>query len=192
MAQAGNRISRKRRLAWTLGVIAAALLSWWAQLYDPLRERLDEQQAAMAKWRMENERLQHRIDRLSEYAEPPAALIQELQNRRSLFIPGRAVEEVNAGIQTVLQEVADRSGATLKSYKNLPSRSWKDHTLAQVEVQMETTTEHLAAFLEALGTLKKLVRVEKMTVSYRKTKGAELLVTIQAAALLLEDGPSTH
>ncbi len=183
MGRASNRIHRKRRYVLALGLIGAALLSWWAQFYDPLSDRMNDQEVTIAKLKLENELLEHRIDRLAPYADPPTNEIGQLREWQNLLIPGRVLEEVNPAIQTTIQEIADREGVSIKSYKDLPVGQWKDYSLARIEVQIETTTENLAKFLEAIDHLKRLVQVEKMTVSYRKTKGFDLQVTMQVSAL---------
>uniref|UniRef100_A0A7C4VRT3 Uncharacterized protein n=1 Tax=Desulfatirhabdium butyrativorans TaxID=340467 RepID=A0A7C4VRT3_9BACT len=183
MGRSSSRILWKRRYTLALGLIAAALLSWWAQFYDPLTDRMREQEDAIAKLRFENERLEQRIDRLSAYVELPTDQIEQLRERQNLLISGRILEEVNPAIQTAIQEIADREGVSIKSYKDLPVGQWKDHFLARIEVQIETTTESLAKFLEALDNMQRLIQVEKMTVIYRKTRGFDLQVNIQVSAL---------
>lgn len=187
MSQQNRRISRKRRNIWTVALIVAGLLSWWVQIYDPLSEQMAEQKTAIGKNRQEIDRLAQRIERLSVYAEPPSTLLEALREKRKQMIPGRKLEEVNPGIQTAMQDVADRAGVSIKSYKDLPAGQWKDYGLARIELQIETSTENLSRYLESLDALQKLVRIEKMTISYRKAKGFDLVVTMQVAALFLED-----
>jgi len=182
-----RRISRNRRILWTVGLVLSAFLSWWVQIADPLSDRLKEQKQAIAKLRQENERLSQRIERLAPYDQVPSELIETFRTKKQHLIPGSKLEEVNPSIQSAVQEIAEKTGISIKSYKDLPAGQWKGHSVARIEVQLETTSESLAKFLEAVESTPKLIRLERLVVAYRKAKGFELSVTMQIGALYLEE-----
>lgn len=182
-----RRISRNRRIFWTVGLVLSAWLSWWVQIADPLSDRLKEQKETIAKLRQENERLSQRIERFAAYEEVSSELIETFRAKKQQVIPGSKLEEVNPSIQSAVQEIAEKTGISIKSYKDLPAGQWKGHAVARIEVQSETTTENLAKFLEAVEATQKLIRLERLVVSYRKVKGFELSVTMQIGALYLEE-----
>ncbi|MGD9971451.1 MAG: type 4a pilus biogenesis protein PilO [Desulfatirhabdiaceae bacterium] len=182
-----NLSQRHRRHFLAAAFLAVCLLSWWAQVFDPLQEKIQEQQDDMARQKKDYRQLLFQQEQLAPYQHPDPSLDEDLARLTGQLVLGKQLEELNPGIQTVIQELVEKNGMTFKSYKDLPSVVWKRHLVVRTELQLEAGLENLANFLQALEDMPRMVRIEKLTVTSRRAKEVNLLVLIQLGALYIEE-----
>lgn len=180
-----SRNQKRKHFLAALAVISGILI-WWAQLADPIVEKLNTLDERIVKLTKENSRLKLRMEKAT--ALPTGdGIIQEAEARRQAdLVKGRSLEEITLGIQAIIGELIEKESIAVKSYKDLPPAKWESHQIARIELQFELQTEKLAHFLEAVDDLKKALRIEKLMITSRQGKNEDLLVSVQLGALFVE------
>jgi len=87
----------------------------------------------------------------------------------------------------MLQQFMEQKGLAIKTYKELPPGKWQEYPVGRIEVQFETNMQGLSDTLEYFESLNRLVRIERLTINYRRTKQSDLLISMQIGILLLEE-----
>ena len=174
----------RRRLMGTV-LLFLALLVWWKYGMAPLTmsRTLIEEEIDMLS--MEKERLLLRRSNLAAMDLDGTAYHQELAILSPLLMGGRRVEELNAATHQQIQEILERYGLTLKSWRELGAVPWRAHQLGRIQLQLDTTMEGLAQLLLALDELEKAIRLDNLTVRYRRTRGDDLQVMMEFGALFV-------
>ncbi len=182
-------MNRKNRRQWVLGsaLLGVCLLVWWVQIYSPLQDRLEESSVDLDTAMQQHERLVRRLTRLSDGEQDNAKNRDELDYFSNLMVEGQSLEEINAITQLLLQEFLEKHEISLDAYKELAPSKWRQYDLGRVELRLNTTTQGLSDFLEFLEALKKVIRIERLTVNYRRRKENGLQVSLHLATLFVED-----
>jgi hypothetical protein len=183
-------ISRKTR-QWAIGsaLLLVCLLVWWFRIYSPLSDRAEELSVDLAQASQKRDLLAEKLNRLSHDEKSPQKIQEELARYAGMVMDGESLEEINASTQARVQEFLESHEIPLKAYKELTPTKWKDYTVGRVEFQLSTTTQGLSDLLEFLEKLEKVIRIERLTVSQRRTRGgSELNVSLQLGTLFVEQG----
>lgn len=177
----------RQRFAGVILLILAVLV-WWNYGMAPLKLRHTLTQEEVSMLEMEIERLLLRKKNLMAMDLDGSALNQELAGLGRLMISGRRPEEINAATHLQIQEILERHGLTLKSYRELGVVTWRNHQLGRIQLQLDTNMQGLADVLLALDELEKAVRLDNLTVRYRRTRGDDLQILMEFGALFIRHG----
>jgi hypothetical protein len=175
----------KKMHQWVLcsALILAPVLVWWVFLYSPLQAQRDELEAVVSKDAQEGVFLQQRLQKLSkkeqDRQETPAGI-------SGLVVPGNSLAEVSAHTQQWVQEFLQNYDLSLNSYKGLSPSNWQEYPLSRVEFQLDANIRGLSDLLEDLEKMKKAVRIEKLSVNYRRGKENDLRVSLNLGTLFVE------
>ncbi len=176
---------RNRRRLSGLVIFFLTVMVWWNYGMAPLKLQQELVGEELAMLNMEKERLLLRQTNLSSMDLDGTALNQELVGLGRLMIGGRRVEEVNAATHLQIQEILERHGLSLKSYRELGVTPWRSHQLGRIQVQLDTNMQGLANLLLSLDELEKTVRVDNLTVRYRRTRGDDLQILLEFSTLFI-------
>ena len=173
---------------WLLGsaLILISCLVWWTYLYPPLQDQRDELFVAVSEAAQESERLKLRLQKLSEKKQAPLESKEMLSRFATVVGPGNSLEEVSSHTQQWVREFLKNYDLSLKSYKGLSPSMWKDYPLSQIEFQLDADIQGLSDLLENLENTEKTVRIEKLSVNYRRSKENGLRVTLRLGTLFVE------
>jgi len=177
---------RKRLLIFGVAGVICGMLLWWAQGYDPLKEKKTDLSTELERLTQERDRSIENLKVLTEYVETHKGAENELTRFDALKIDGKTLEELGASTQAVLQQFLEKHAIPIKIYKDLPPSKWREHPVSKIELQIETRTQGVADLLEFLETLNKVIRIERLTVTYRRMKDNELQISLQIATLQME------
>jgi hypothetical protein len=177
---------RRRRLFFGTAGILCGVLIWWAQIYDPLQEQKKDLSTELDRLAQERAQSIEKLKKLSEFVETHKAVENELTRFDALKIDGKTLEELSAGTQAVLQQFLEKHSIPIKAYKDLPASKWRDHPISRIELQIETRMQGISDLLEYLEALNKVIRIERLTVSYRRMKDNDLQISLQIATLQME------
>jgi hypothetical protein len=177
---------RKRRLIFGAAGVICGMLVWWAQIYEPLQEQKTDLFTELDTLTQERDLSIEKLKKLTEYVETHKAAENELARFEALKIEGKTLEELSAGTQALLQQFLDKHAIPIKVYKDLPPAKWREHPVSKIELQIETRMQGVADLLEYLETLNKVIRIERLTVSYRRMKDNDLQVSLQIVTLQME------
>jgi len=175
----------KKMHQWVLfsALILAHVLIWWVFFYSPLQEQRDELKAAISKDSQENVLLQQRLQKLSKKEQDrqktPAGISR-------LVVPGNSLAEVSTHTQQWVQAFLQNYDLSLNSYKGLSPSNWQEYPLSRVEFQLDANIRGLSDLLEDLEKMKKAVRIEKLSVNYRRGKENDLRVSLNLGTLFVE------
>ena len=177
---------RKRILTFGVAGLICGVLIWWAQIYDPLQEQ--QRDLATELERLTQERFQsiEKIKKLSEFVETQKTIENDLARFDALKIDGKTPEELSASTQAIFQQFLDKHTIPIKTYKDLPVSKWREHPISRIEIQIETRMQGISDILEYLETLDKVIRIERLTVSYRRMKENDLQISLQIATLQMD------
>ena len=181
------RITRRRK--WILGgaLFLTCLLVWWAQVFEPLQERLTDIQSDIDTYTSERNQLTEQMKKLTGLIQTQPVDPAEQARYQQVKIDGKKIEEVNAAVQSMLQQFMEQKELAIKTYKELPPGKWQDYPVGRIEIQFETHMQGLADTLAYFESLNKLVRIERLVINYRRTKQSDLLVSLQIGILLQEE-----
>ena len=177
---------RKRRLIFGMSAVICGVLIWWAQIYDPLQEQKRDLAAEREKLTQERALSTEKLKKLTEFVETHKAVENEMARFDQLKIDGKTPEELSAGTQAIIQQFLDKNTIPIKAYKDLPASRWREHPISRIELQIETRMQGISDLLEYLETLNKVIRIERLTVSYRRMKDNDLVISLQIATLQME------
>jgi len=177
---------RRRRVFMGTSIIICWLLILWAQVYDPLQEEKTALIAEREKLTYDRGHLTEKLKKITEFIESNQYVENEITRFDALKIGGKTIEELSAGTQLILQQFLNTNSIPIKAYKDLPASKWREHPISRVELQIETGMKGVSSVLEYLETLDKVIRVERLTVFYRKKKDSDLQVSFQIATLQME------
>jgi hypothetical protein len=177
---------RKHRLIFGVIGVICGMLVWWAQAYDPLQEQKNDLSGELERLTQGRGQAIEKLKKLNEFVETHKGAENELARFDALKIDGKTLEELGAGTQAVLQQFLDKHTIPIKAYKDLPSGKWREHPVSKIELQIETRMQGISDLLEYLETLNKVIRIERLTVSYRRMKDNDLQISLQIATLQME------
>jgi len=177
---------KKRRILFAVAGLICGVLVWWAQICDPLYDRKSEMVSERESLLSESVQLREKLKKLTEFIESHKSVETEMGNYEGLKVEGKTIEALNSATQAILQQFMDKHTIPIKAYKELPASKWRDHPVSLIELQIETRTQGISDLLEFLESLNKVVRIDRLTVSYRRMKDTDLLVSIQIATLQME------
>ena len=178
--------NKMRHLFLGTALILTAVLVWWGYIYSPLLEQKDEFDVDISKKSQEYDLLEQRLRKLSEKRQDDRNVKDSMANFSKLKVPGNSLEEVSAYTQHWVQEYLKNYDITVKSYKGLSPSKWQGYPLAQVEFQLSANTQGLSDLLEDLEKMEKAVRIEKLSVNYRRSKENDLRVSLRLGTLFVE------
>ncbi len=180
-------ISKKmRHLFLGTALILTAVLVWWGHIYSPLLEQKDELVLDISKKSQRYDLLEQRLRKLSKKRQNNQKEKASMARFSKLIVPGNSLEDVSAHTQHWVQEYLINYDLTIKSYKGLSPSKWQGYPLAQVEFQLGANTQGLSDLLEDLEKMEKAVRIEKLSVTYRRSKENDLRVSLRLGTLFVE------
>jgi archaellum component FlaC len=182
-----RNISRRRKWIMLVGLALTGLLVWWAQVFDPLQSDLMDIREDIDRFQTERNRLTAEIEKVTGQIAANPVDPAELARYQEVKVDGRKIEEVNAATQAMIQQFMEQKSLSIKTYKELPVSKWREYPVGRIEIQFETQMQGLSDVLEYIESLNKLIRIERLTVNYRRTKQSDLLVSMQIGTLLLEE-----
>lgn len=169
-----------------MAAVACGLLIWWAQVLDPLREKQNDLSSDFKKLTLDRDQSVEKLKKLKEFIGSHKAAENDLARFDALKIDGRTLEELAASTQAILQQFLEKHSIPIKAYKDLPASKWREHPVSTIEVQIDTNMQGLSDLLEFLETMNKAVRIERLTIAYRRMKETDLLVSLQITTLQME------
>ncbi len=178
--------NKMRHLFFGLALILTAVLVWWGHIYSPLLEQKVEFDVEISKKSQECDFLEQRLRKLSEKKQDDQKVEASMARFSKLIVPGNSLEEVSAYTQHWVQEYLKNYDLTIKSYKGLSSSKWQEYPLAQVEFQLGANTQGLSDLLEDLEKMEKAIRIEKLSVNYRRSNENDLRVSLRLGTLFVE------
>ena len=167
-------------------LLITGFLVWWAQVLDPMQERIQELNAEILDRETAIVQLTQQHEKLVEFVRTESDGEKAVAQFSGLTVEGKRIEDVNANTQSALQQLLDQKGVSIKTYKELPPSKWREQNMGRIELQFETYMQGLSDVLEQIESLNKLIRVEKLTITYRRTKQSDLNVSIQIGTLFPE------
>ena len=167
-------------------LVFTILLIWWAYVYSPLKDRSDELTEEVSQLSQEHERLTQRLARFSDTEQNKQEMQDMLSRFSDLTIEEESLEEFSAHTQSWAQEFIEGHDLSVNAYKALAPSRWRDYPLGCVQFQLRTTTQGLSDLLENLEKVEKAFRIEKLRVSYRRSKEYGLHVTLHLGALFVQ------
>jgi archaellum component FlaC len=182
-----RNISRRRKWIMLAGLALTGILIWWAQVFDPVQSDMTEIREDIERFTQERDRLSAEIEKVTALIAANPVDPAELARYQEVKVDGKRIEEVNSGTQAMIQQFMEQKGLSIKTYKELPVSKWRDYAMGRIEIQFETQMQGLSDVLEYMESLNKLIRVERLTVNYRRTKQSDLLVSMQIGTLLLDE-----
>ncbi len=175
-----------RHLFLGIALIVTAVLVWWGHVYSPLLEQKDELEVNVSKKSQEYDLLEQRLKKLNEKKQDDPRADASVTRFSNLVVPGDSLEEVSAHTQHWVQEYLKNYDLTIRSYKGLSPAKWQDYPLDRVEFQLSANTQGLSDLLEDLEKMEKAVRIEKLSVNYRRSKENDLRVSLRLGTLFVE------
>jgi hypothetical protein len=180
-------INNKMRL-WILGgiLVVISVLVWQVHIWSPLQDQKDALEVELSVVSQERDRLAQRLERLSDTEENQRKMEETLDQFTGLVVQGNSPEEISAHTQLWVQEFLEKQGISLKAYKGLSPSRWRDYPLSRVQFQLGATTQGLSDLLENLENMEKAIRIEKLSVNYRRSRENDLLVSLNLSTLFVE------
>ena len=167
-------------------LILTPVLVWWVLFYSPLQDQRDELEAAVSRDSQESVLLKQRLKKLSEKKPDHQETQETLAGISRLVVPGNSPEEVSARTQQWMQEFLENYDLSLQSYKGISPSKWQEYPLSRVEFQLGTNIRGLSDLLEDLENMEQAVRIEKLSVNYRRSKENDLRVSLNLGTLFVE------
>jgi hypothetical protein len=182
-----KKISKQTRRWGLIGAfVLTCFLVWWAQVYAPLQDHLEQANAELERLSSERTRLTRRLEKLEDTRLAQQKLLDDLSRYSDLIVEGGSVEEIDAHIQLTLQEFFEKHEIVLKSYNELGSTRWRDYDLPRVRFVLATTNRGVADLLEFLERMQKVIRIEQFSTHYHKTREGSLRVSLILGTLFVE------
>lgn len=157
-----------RALAWSL--LTLVLAAAWVAIVSPLRAYVS---AAGETLRQDRELLD-RVRILARQTEQARDLESQASAVESsvVFLPGATDAIKAANLQSLISELAERSGARLRSARALQAKELETARLIGVQVQLTCDTERLQRLLLALEESVPLLIVEQVQVANSPVRGS--------------------
>jgi len=178
---------RVRQLIMGGAVIFVGLFVWWDYVYSPLHGSLEELSIDLDRLSQEHEQLTRRIRKLSGSEQKSKKAEAELARFSKLMIEGESLEEINAFTQVLFQQFLEKKGTQIRAYKELAPANWLQYPLGRVQIQLDTTMPGISDILFYLENLKKVVRIERLSINYKRSKDNELNVVLHLGTPLFKD-----
>jgi hypothetical protein len=167
-------------------LILVIVLVWWGLFYSPLQDERGNLEVAVLKVSQKNVRLEQRWKKLSKMQPDPRKAQKTQIGIPRLLVPGNNLKEVSVHTQEWFQEFLRSYDLSLKSYKELPPSMWGRYPLSRVQFQLDTNIRGLSDLLEDLENMELAVRIEDLSVSYRRNKEKDLRVSLNLGTLFVE------
>ncbi len=188
---------RNRELLLVLAAIIMGIAVWWVYFYAPRQEQISEIQSEteltemkIRSHRKQLKKLKREIEDLKEAARVEAEKaggVGKEEALKRLLVTGRTIEEVNAASQGAFQEFISEHGVDFKSYKELSPSKWGDYKVGRLQFQLSTDTQGLSDLLAYFDNLEKAIRIDRLTINYRRGKKAALIVNLHLGTLFVGD-----
>jgi len=180
-------INKKMR-QWFLWValIVLSVLVWWKFVCAPKQEERDELIGKVSVEAQKRDLMKQRLDKLSAAPQGDRKYQKALARFSDKIVKGNSTEEISAYTQIWLQEYTDAQGLSLMTYKGLSPSKWRNYPVSLVQFQLSANTQGLSDLLENLETMDKAMRIEKLEVSFRRSKEHDLHVSLTLGTLFVE------
>ena len=179
------RIKRKWALSFLVFILAGMV--WWFRIYSPLKEEAEILHAAIAQKDAQIQRTELRLKRLANTQDKRRKMLARQARLSRMVSLGKSVEQANAETQLWAQGLLEKFGITLRTYKEMTPVKWRDHQVGMVQSQLNASIQGLSDLLQRIEKMDKAVRLEAMTVTYRKNKEDLLQVSFDLGTLVLEE-----
>ncbi len=176
----------RRQLFLFTALILTSIFVWWGYVYSPLRELKNELKVDVSKKSQERDLLEQRLKKLSGKEQDNKKMKESMARFSKMVVPGNSLEEVTVYTQQWIQEFLKNYSITLNSYKGLSSTKWQEYPLSRVEFQLSANTQGLSDLLEDLEQMEKAVRIEELSVNYRRSRESDLRVSLRLGTLFVE------
>ena len=153
-----------------------------------MKAELKDMDIRLTEMSMKQARLKKKIQRLSQKIKEARAKAARQQRIIRMLELAKDAESANAAAQAVIQDFLETNGITLISYREVSAGKWEDYGVARMEFRFKTNTAGLAKLLKLLQDSKDLMRVESLTVSYRRGREAGLQVLMRVGTLFFKAG----
>ncbi len=178
--------NKKRQWFLAVALIITSVLVWWASVYSPLQDQMEDLETDLTQVSQEHDRLTQRLKRLSDTKQNHKKMEAALVQFSGLVVQGNSPEEVSGHTQLWVQGFLEDHDLSLKAYKGLSPSKWRDYSLSRVQFQLDATTQGLSDLLEDLENMKKAVRIEKLGVNYTRSRENRLRVSLHLGTLFVE------
>ncbi len=177
---------RKRQLFFCFAGLLCLILIAWAQVYDPLQGKKAEMRDELERLSEKRDHLTEKLKKLTEYVD--IHKLEEKDNSRyeALKIEGKSLEELSANFNATIQQFLEKRAVSIKVYKDMPASKWRGYSMSNIELHLETGMQGVSDVLEYIETLNKLIRIERFSVFFRRTKTSDLQISLQIAILQIE------
>lgn len=176
----------QRQIILSIVMILTLISVWWIQVCSPLKTNLDELNTDYELVKQKKNRLTNRVANLSKPRKGAEQTKKEIAQFNSLIVEGKNIEEVNAYTQIMFQKFLESKGILLQRYKELRSVKWNNYKVGLVQLQMQTSINGLADILEYINSLKKVIRIEKLTINYHKRTENQLQIVLDLGTLFVQ------
>lgn len=177
---------RKRQLVYSFAGLLCLIIVGWAQVYYPFQENKTDLADELEKLSEKRDHLSDKLKRLTEYVETNKLEVKDTSGYEALKIEGRSLEELSASTNANIQRFLEKKAIPIKGYKDMPATKWRGHSVSLIELQLETGMQGVSDILEYFETLNKLIRIERFSVFFRRTKTSDLQISLQIATLQIE------
>ena len=173
---------------WLLcsALILAIVLIWWGLFYSPLQDEKGDLEVAVSRVSQKRVLLKQRLKKLSKAEKNPLTAQETPDSTSRLMVPGNSLKQVSVHTQQWFQEFLRSYDLSLKSYKELSPSMWGKYPLSRVEFQLDTNIRGLSDLLEDLEKMELAVKIETLSVSYRRGKEKDLRVSLNLGTLFVE------
>ncbi len=167
------------------GVVIAALLIWYAGIYSPLvqkvqelKDQLEIQQTKIFSLERRIRRARSAGSRIDQAEKMAKALV-------SRAVEGDTIQEVTSSLQNMILEEVEKVGARVTLYRPGRPRMFKGHQVAAVTFSLNCSSAQLLQLLRNLQEKRKIMRFKNLTISAMRGDPPRLRVNMEIEALFL-------
>ncbi len=168
------------------GTIVIFIILWYAAIFSPLRQRMENINTRIEASILEERRLKKELAQLSQIRNTLEFKRRKLDGLKSKQLPGATPQEVSTKLQDLLVKKASSHGLNVISYRAGTIRSWKGYQVASVKMTLNADTDTLVAFLRDIENDSRLLRFKAINISKIMGKNPVLRTTIEVEALVLK------
>ncbi len=181
-------MKNKRNRQWLMGGILSILiiLLWWVYLYSPAQAKIADIKDQQSIYIDKRKKVVKKIDELNKTHSDNMIQDNEMNDFANLIINGKNLEEVNSAIQIKIQNFIEKNDILLNKYQVLKSGKWKGYSIGKLQFSLRTYHKGLSDLLKFIEDMKKLVRIERMNLNYRKSKNFKLNVDLRLETLFVD------
>jgi hypothetical protein len=165
IAERLRALSARERILLLLGAVAIALFLVVRLLAYPAAERYRKARAEIPVRRAAFARYEAIRGGQAEAAARLAAAVERLRGREEGLLPGDDPSASGAVLQGILKPKAARQDTRMTSIRTLAPAPKGEYAEVAVQMDLQTTTEGLAALLAEVAREPRILRIRKLTVS---------------------------